>query len=252
MNVGSVGTQGMAGMMQELLKELQEELLEQEKRLLEEAGSLKQVEQLLDPAFLESLAAGTSMEDGQSFSDKAAALKNNGNLMSRNFMDDRRDPSRYLTSMLDTFQMDKEAQLTLQQRMSEFMGEMGGEATPGEGRPAYFDNMIKNRMKGKRAAEAFERNLEESREAIEKKAEEATAPKDAEGNPIPTDENGNPEFTPAEVKPVNTADLATAQGSATLPASNAGSPEAAALPQASAEASAGESTDVHVSVNIRI
>jgi len=252
MGVQATVPYGMQGILSELLEEFQQEMLEQQQVGTDPASQLSGMP---SAALLQQTSADTL-----SISQKAAALSASDNMMAKNFAGSSTPaPSRYLASVLDSFAINEEMQMSLQETMSQFMAEMGGEAVAGEARPAYFQSMVARRLRDKRASESFERNLEESKEKLDEQAAEAVAPKDENGNPIPVDEHGTPEILPSETMPPD-AGIAPPPANGAEAGSSSGAAEAAqdesiygagALPSLPASDSP-SSGNAHLSIDITV
>ena len=183
----------------------------------------KEQEELLEATTAETLTAQAMETVGsQAVSSHAAS----SNLMSRNFASAEREESKYLKASLDSFTLDKQLNNQASNRVNSLLNSLGGVAFESKGAdhaPAWYEMQMR-RIQNAESAESSERNLDEIKENIEQKAQEAAAPTDANGNPVESLSTGNaggaapmPEISGSNPAPAPDVPAATAPAAAPAP-----------------------------------
>ena len=133
-------------------------------------------------------------------SEDFAALGSN-NLLARNFVGGSEMDNKYIQATIDSFKTMRDMQNSLNQQgmtLLDAMGGIGGYSHGGSENAsvnAIFAGLEAERkskqMISRETVENAEENLEDTRETIEAKAEEALAPKDTDGKPIVTEDTAD-------------------------------------------------------------
>lgn len=169
-----------------------------------------------------SLAASAEQQDWLSRNAANASGSGQSNVMSNNFFDLDFEVSKYIKAQMDTESID-----ALRAQQGALIYEMFVALDNYNGASGKMRDLKDQQTQ----LEASEKNLEEVRESIETQAEEAVAPKDAEGNPIPLPDTAGTGSAHSTVK------VPTVTAAEVIPASAAGASAAApalAAPQAAA------------------
>lgn len=125
------------------------------------------------------------------------------NLMAGNFAGATGEQSRYIQATLQSFEVERQVVLASKEVLTAVAASMvaaSGIDADRASSPAGA-SMEMRRVSNTKTLEASGRNLKEVREEIEARAEEATAPKDANGNPIP-------DISDTEAGPASVAEVA--------------------------------------------
>lgn len=171
---------------------------------------------------------------------KIEANAGQSDLMTGNFAEAPGGQSRYLQAAVQSFKIEQQMVMASQQVLMAAAAPMLAAAGINAAQAASPAGaaMEMRRISNTKTLEASERNLKESREEIEAQAEEAMAPKDADGNPIPdiTDTDAGPapvaEPAPATAPEDTDAGGVTAADIETVAASEVAPPEIASAPAA--------------------
>lgn len=159
-------------------------------------------------------------------SEDFAALGSN-NLLARNFVGGSEMDNKYIQATIDSFKTKRDMQNSLNQQgmtLLDAMGGIGGYSHGGSENEyvnaifAALDAERKSKqMISRETVENAEENLEDTREAIEAKAEEALAPKDADGKPVVAPEDTAAQTTPSAIAPNENASPAQSLTQQTQP-----------------------------------
>lgn len=154
--------------------------------------------------------AGSLTKTFQNYSGQA------NNMLARNFASADTEPSRYITARLESFSIVTMMKRAEESSITSLLDEFGGLAGPsiydphgnnkggGESEAAIRRKLMQKA--GKKIMEDAEEDFKKTKEHLEKKAEEAVAPKDENGNPIP--EATAPNAAPAPLAEAVTASIA--------------------------------------------
>lgn len=134
-----------------------------------------------------------------------ASHTTSGNVMNRNFYNDNYEKSVFTMARLESFETEKSFANSLmgmvdtlmayqQQVRAEMEARSGGGGLTGSMQTGYVPNTLAGlkaygltkRTVEEEVSKEAKQHLDETKKAIEEAAQEAMAPKDAEGNPIPT------------------------------------------------------------------
>lgn len=144
----------------------------------------KEQEALLGDAVPESIVSQSLV----AFTSKPPfAHSSSANPMSQHFTSNGRETSRYVQATLAEFQTSKQVATQQTSRVSALLDSLGGIKVgdeKGSIHTAAWYEMQMRRIQNVETSEESERNLNEIKDNITQKAQEATAPKDANGNPI--------------------------------------------------------------------
>lgn len=221
--VSSILQSSVGGGLQELLRSMQKE----QEELLDPTNPASALEPALDSLSLspQTTNASTSM-------------------MAGNFASTEREDSKYINASLNSFSVAKQMDNQATNRVTALLDSLGGIQGPTlydgtgskRGIPEAAIQRAMKRIQNVEAQEATERNLEEIKDGIKEKAQEAAAPKDENGNPIeglPTESAGETAPMP-EISGSNPAPAPDVSAAPTP----APAPEVAAAPAPMPEVSA--------------
>lgn len=170
----------------------------------------KEQEEMLEQAAAETLATQTLQAAG---AQTASAHVASSNVMSRNFFDSNYKRSEYVQASID----DKQLEGTYANKMNSMMNSLMAQASIWDLQRRFGDkdhpientyvigtrlvttsSQATNRIQREETYEASEKNLDAIKDDIERKAQEAIAPTDADGNPI----EGMPTKSTGEAAPM--------------------------------------------------
>ena len=164
--------QGAGGGIYEMLRSMQKE----QEAMLEEASAAELAGQSPVPVASQHASTQTA----------------SSNLLSRNFATAEREESKYVNATLNRLSVDKQLQTQATNRVTALLNTLGGIQGPklydGTGSkggiPEATIQLAVKRIQNVETQEESERNLEEIKKSIERKAQEVAAPKDENGEPI--------------------------------------------------------------------
>ena len=225
MNVGSLKLDGLQNTLQELLEKQKEQLAEQL------------------PGDAQAMAAAAPAVDSVSLSSRQVLAQASSSIMSRSFVKSGSaadNMSDYVQANLAAAEAAQTLAQSLTKNVVSFLGAVGVMDPTNQTKTQAGAHNAVQAMAGKTSGEAHERNLDEIKERIEEKTEEAMAPTDANGNPVKIGAEGG-EVLSAEIE------LAPEPQAASIapPAPAADLPESS-LPEASAAAPRAPSIDLVV------
>lgn len=114
-------------------------------------------------------------------------LPPSGNMIAGNFASADRGQSQYLTATLNSFSVSKQMQNQADNRVTALLDTLGGikvGETKGNVRTPAWIEMQLRRIMYVETQEESQQNLDDIKDDIEKRAKEANAPKDENGEPI--------------------------------------------------------------------
>lgn len=169
------------------------------------------------------------------------------NMMAQNFASAEREESRYITARKTAFQTDGDMANRQNSILNAGLAELNSLSDKDSTNYAVRSLIGKKaarrmlREQQQSAAEESQRNLKEIKEKIEEKAQEASAPKDENGNPIETPSVGNaaeaapaPEISSGSTTPLPASEVSVAPEAAAPDPAIAATPAPAPTPAPSA------------------